>query len=340
MTTCLDNLSSIQTYGGSSTIESLYIDSFLIKTESGKEFVYKGFSGFKALNDLSKGVDLTPLFNYFNEENVIRIFNYTPVADWGTNAWDVPSINTIRDFIKLCEQNGKHVAMNLLTDDSPTRVLEAINIVNQLAGDKFPNLMLQIGNKPFTHKNINCLALKDACEKSGYIYSSGIYEDNTKFFGQIWLDHSARDNEWPRKAKNLIDAYNGGGPNNPAEPKLIMPCIEDEPIRPDECGYNELDFYAYAAICRACGNGATFHYNGGKVNQLPDANDTKCLVAFRKGLNIFSSTSRAYRRIDELGQTLRTYVFGPNMIRVRPLNKTAPETGWNSLDDFGVCFSR
>ena len=305
--------------------------------KDGLEFVYRGFSAFKSIENFRLGIEDTVLWSAFAESNVIEVFLYTPVKDWGTEAWDIPDIETIRSFLR---QVPFYVNLCLLTDDDSSKIQPAIDIVNQLAVDKFPNLILRIGNEPLTNKTINCEALRSACEASGYLYTSGIYEDDTKFFGQFWVDHSSRDNEWPRKAKNLIDAYNGGGPNNPSEPALKIPCIENEPIRPDEDGYNENDFYAYAAICRSCGSGGTFHYNGGKFNTLPTDRDNPCKDAFLRGLNIFSSSSRLYRRIDEHGNTLRTYIFGNNMIRIRPVTLTAPESGWTSLDEFGICWSK
>lgn len=306
---------------------------------------YKGFTGFKLCDLFSRGIDITPML--LKDFNVVRTFLYTPVKDWGAQFWPLPSIDVINNYVSFLATLGYYVELVLLTDDDPASIDPAIAVVQGLKGHD--NLFLQIGNEPLTHKNINCAALKAVCDSSGYIYSSGIFEDNTKAFGRVWSDHSGGDSEWPRKPKGMIEAYTGGGPNSPNEPALKIPCYEDESPRPDiTIGYQNgnqdltaLDYYTFAAVASICGNGATFHFEPGKFGQPPNDFERKCADSFLQGLNVFPITdNRDYRRIDEGSVTLRTYIIGNCMVRVRPTIKSAPETGWNSLDSYGICWSR
>ncbi len=225
--------------------------------------------------------------------------------------------------------------------------------MDDLSRHNLVNLQLQIGNEPQIHKDIDTAALRGACDRAGFVYDSGDAGDGDRWFGHMIDAHTARDSEWPRRAHDLLEYWNGEGPEQHHEPRLV-PAIAGEPIRPDQAGYVESDFYAYFATCAVLGAGANLHSQTGKFGQPPTADELRCVVAASRGLLVFPDDAPlgAYRRIPEKIDpngpdddpnnywTLRTYVVGPFMVRIRPKRHEAYEPGWAMLDDFGICWRR
>jgi hypothetical protein len=212
-----------------------------------------------------------------------------------------------------------------------------------LVGARPSNLVIEIANEPTTHKHINTAALKSVAMASGFLVSSGNYEDTRLFYGH-WIGfHSGRDGEWPRRAHDAIDYWQGGGPDYPQEPAVRVPSVADEPIRPDQAGYDAKDFRAYFGACAAMCAGATYHTATGKFGLPPTPEEARIAAVVLEALNAFpaETASGSYRRIDEGGHSLRTYVIGERvMVRVRPTTTDAPEAGWIALDADGVLWRR
>ncbi len=271
-----------------------------------------------------------------------KVLRVWPYVMWRGTGWGtVPTVETIRAFLDYVCSRGFFVELTLLTDDDPSRILEARQLVEALSVDPPANLLIEIGNEPTTHKNIDTAALRSVLTASPFLFASGDYEDSHRWFGRYLTAHTPRDAEWPRKAHDLLEYYGGGGPSAPSDPPHNVPCIADEPIRPDQAGYVETDFYAYAAVCSILGAGATFHFENGKQADVPTADEARCAVAFRRGLTAFPADapiSGAYRRADDA--SLRSYVVGPYMVRVRPTGPEAPESGWVPLDEWGIAWRR
>lgn len=308
---------------------------------------WKGVSAFPLADLFAKGEDITPFLRYFGDlgYNVLRVWPYVPNPPW-VPGWNPPDNATFLNFIEACRNAGFYVEVTLLTDDDPARVPWAQQFVEFLVDRGMSSVVttmaFEIGNEPLTNKHIDVAALKPICERYGLVYSSGIYEDPAQSFGSYLTTHTPRDSEWPRKAHDLLEFWAGGGPEAPSNPPHKVPVVADEPIRPDQAGYAERDFYAYAATCSLLGAGATFHYEGGKFGRLPNAQEAACAEAFAAGLDVFPPDAPLgpYRRIDESGKTLRTYVVGSYMVRIRPTVPEAPEPGWAPLDAFGIAFRR
>jgi hypothetical protein len=303
-----------------------------------------GISAFNLLELYRLGQFPQDFLSNFPFSNLVRIFLYTPKKDWGPSAWDPPDSVTVADFISYMAKLNWRVKLVLLTDDDSNRIRPAIDLVTYLTEFRFTNLILAAGNEPLTDKNINVFALKGVLENSGYLYTSGVYEDLAKFYGNIGDDHSGRDDQWPRKAKDIIECYRGGGPNYEEEPACKVPWILGEPIRPDQAinfGYNTvLDYYTYGALAGAMGSGGIFHFQNGKLCNTPTSFELSCYKAFTDGLNIFplDLPLANYDRIDEKENTLRTYTMGNTAIRVRPVREIAPLAGYKSIDKFGICW--
>lgn len=288
--------------------------------QGGQPWRWKGVTAFQLLDRFAHGEDISGFLADFKGFNILRVFLYTPPKDWGAKAWDVPSPDRVVAFLKRVELDGFYVELVLLTDDDSTRFTSVRALVVTLKAARPPNLLLEIGNEPRTHKDINTGALKSTLDASGFLYSSGDYEDSRRWFGQ-WIGfHSGRDGEWPRRAHDALDYYHGGGPNFPEEPALKVPAVCDEPIRPDQAGFNEADFRAYFGTCSLLGAGGTFHFESGKYGQRPTADEKRIAAVVLEALNHFPADAPkgAYSRPDEGGATLRTYKVGPYTVRIRP----------------------
>jgi hypothetical protein len=161
-------------------------------------------------------------------------------------------------------------------------------------------------------------------------------------FGSYLTAHTGRDGEWVRRAHDLLEYWTGGGPDAPTDPAHKVPAIADEPIRPDQAGYNAADFRAYFATCALLGGGATLHTETGKHSLPPTPDEARIAAVALEALNAFpaDAPNAPYRRIDESGRSLRTYAIGNYMVRIRPQTKDAPEQGWVPLDTEGILWRR
>lgn len=308
---------------------------------------WKGVSAFPLIDRISRGDDVAPFLETFADlgYNLLRVWPYVPVKDWGSRAWDWPaSSDVVLDTLAICRSFGFYVELTLLTDDDPSRANQAVHLVGDLHAANPDNLVLEIMNEAGIGKRDITEALRPVCEASGFLFSSGQYQDPARHVGTFLTDHSSRDSEWARKAKNAREFYDGGGPNSPSDPPHHMPIVEDEPIRPDQtdAATRYLDYRAYGGIAAMMGAGATFHSTGGKYCERPTEDERICAQEMARGLDAFplDAALGAYRRIDEAGLTLRTYVIGNAMVRVRPKTNDAPEPGWQAIDADGILWKR
>jgi len=327
---------------------------------AGAPWRYKGVTAFRLIDRDARGEDITPFLNAYEPLgfNVLRVFWYTPAKDWGADAWEPTPAAGVCAFLAKTAARGWHVELVLLTEGEPDRLAQARALLDELRTDTPVNLLPEAGNEPTTHKVINTPALRAALDALGLPYSSGDYEsidiEPARNFGAYTCIHTPRDGEWPRKAKDLREFYDGWGPweeggegsggtKHPAFAGCHRPCVADEPIRPDQAGFVALDFYTYAAVASIMGAGATFHSKTGTHGLVPTADELRCAEAFARGLDVFPADAAlgGYGRIDEQGATLRTYTMGNRyMVRIRPQTRTAPEPGWTALDQDGICWQR
>lgn len=286
---------------------------------NGQPWRWKGVSAFKLLDRYAHGEDIRPFLEAFRGFNLLRVWEY---VTWPGAGWEPCQEATLLEFLDVCARAGFYVELTLLTDDDERRIDPARRRVAYLTAARPPNLLLEIGNEPTTHKQIDTQALRLVCEASGLLFSSGDYEDSARFFGSFLTAHTPRDGEWPRKAHDLLEYYGGGGPSAPSDPAHKVPVVADEPIRPDQAqGDRDGDFLAYFAVCSLLGAGATYHFEGGKLAREPTADELHFAGVALAGLNAFpaDAPNAPYERIDEQGGSLRTYKLGSNRVRVRPL---------------------
>jgi hypothetical protein len=301
----------------------------------GQPWRWKGVSAFGLLNKFAKGEDISGFLADFAGFNVLRVW---PYVEWGAAGWDSPTPEVVVAFLRRCEQAGFYVELTLLTDDVGGRINQAKRLVAVLTEARPTNLVLEASNEPTTHKSIDTAALRSTLAASGFLYSSGDYEDSHRFYGSFLTTHTARDGEWPRRAHDVLEFYQGGGPNDPSDPAHRVPIVADEPIRPDQAGYNEADFLAYFGTCALLGAGATYHFESGKYGNWPTVDEKRIAAAVLKALDAFPADARLGPYNRPVENSLRTYVVGHYMVRVRPTTRQGVVPG-TSLDDYGVLWA-
>ena len=112
-------------------------------------------------------------------------------------------------------------------------------------------------------------------------------------------------------------------------------------IRPDQAAFNQLDFYTYGAGVGLFSAGGCFHSQTGKLANLPTKDELDCYNAFMQGMELFppDSVLGSYHRPVE--NSLRTYIVGDHMIRVRPTSINSPVgPEYKPLDTFNICYSK
>jgi hypothetical protein len=297
---------------------------------------WKGVSAFPLCDRFARGDSIDPFLHAFAGFNLLRVWDYVM---WPDTGWPSQPASAWKDFIAYVTARGFYVELTALTDDDPARIEPAKRLIRELAGT--PGLLIEAGNEPTTHKHIDTAALRSTLEAAGLPHASG--DGDARFYGTYGTAHTPRDHEWQRKAHDLFEYYNGGGPGAPTDLAYPVPWIADEPTRPDEDGYHAENYRGYFGACALLGGGGTFHYDGGKYAHLPTPDEARCAAAALEGLNAFpeGEPNSGYRRIDEQGRSLRTYAVGNGMVRIPPLTtKDAPEPGWTPIDHDGILWRR
>jgi hypothetical protein len=312
--------------------------------EADQPWRWRGVSAFSLAARHAAGEDIGPFLAAYAGWNVLRVWDY---VTWPGEGWESIGAEAWIRFLVDVGARGWRVSLTLLTDDDPGRIEPARRLVQALAARRadLPGLMLEIGNEPTTHKAIDTRALEAVCRASGSLFASGDYEESARAFGTHLLYHSSRDGEWMRKGgHDALEYYRGGGPGTPQDPAHRCPCVADEPIRPDQAGFNTRDFLAYYGTCGQMAAGATIHTDTGKLALLPTDNERACIAAALAGLAAFPADTplglASYRRIDPDPTAMRSYVIGETLVRVRPTTPSAPEPGWTSLDTDGILWTR
>lgn len=323
------------------SIQRWHADGRIFRDEDNNPVRWIGFSGFKLCELFrSKDMDtLNAIMDLFEECNIVRTWDYVP---WLGTGWDSPGPEVWIEFAKYCAGRGKHIEITLLTDDNPARIEPAKQLVEALKAAGVTNVLIEVGNEPEIHKNIDTAALRSTVENSGFMYCSGDSGEGSRWYGNYLTAHTPRDNEWDRKAHDLMEYYNGGGPSSPSDPARRVPCVSDEPKKPQDTGYNVVQYKGHFGTASLLGAGATFHYEGGKFGQMPNDDEKRCYEGAIMAMKAFPADAPnfGYRRIDEQGNTSRTYVLGPCMVRNSPKTADAPEDGWRRIDADGVLWIR
>lgn len=273
------------------------------------------------------------------------MWDYTPVKDWGTDAWDSCTAAQWDAFCDYVGARGWRVEITLLTDDDPARIEPAKRLVKDGAAG---NVLLEAGNEPTTHKAIDTGALRSTLESQGVPYCSGDYEDSNRWYGSYYTCHTARTFDWTRRAHDLLEFYTGAGPDKPHPPRHV-PCLGDEPGKLQDVGAVATEWRAYFGACALLGGGAGFHSETGKHGKRPTPDEKLLAAEALFALNAFPADAPKglYRRIVEPGNEpggptdfARTYVVGNYAVRCQQIGTAFPEPGWTAIDADGILWRR
>lgn len=314
---------------------------------NGEPWRWKGFSAFRLLDRFARGEDLRPFLDAYRGYNIARVWPYVPVKQWGAAAWDSPRPDAAVAFLEALAAEGFYSEITLLLDDDPARIAPAQRLVSVLKSAQPKNLTIEIGNEPRVNKSIDTRVLKADLDASGFLYASG--DSAALAFGSYGTLHTARTRDWTRRAHDLMEFYNGGGPDAPTDPAHKCPPVADEPGKVQDVGTTLSEWRAYFGACSLFGAGATFHSETGKHALPPTDDERRCAAAALEGLNAFpaDAPNGPYRKIVEPGNepggptvTSRTYVVGSCMVRCQQVGTSAPEPGWTALDAEGILWRR
>jgi hypothetical protein len=312
----------------------------------GQPWRYKCVSAFRLCRRFADGEDISGFLSDVAGYNVLRVWDYVPVKDWGASAWDSCTAQDWIAFLLHVGLQGWNVELTLLTDDDPARIEPAKKLANALRGTL--GLLAEGSNEPQTHKNIDTAALKSTLEALGVPYCSGDYEDSDRWYGSYYVCHTARTHDWTRRAHDLLEFYTGAGPDKPHPPRHV-PCLGDEPGKLQDVGTVATEWRAYFGACALLGAGACFHSESGKHATRLTADEKRLAAVALEALNAFPADAPKgpYRRIVEPGnepggptEFARTYVVGSYAVRCQQVGTTFPEPGWVPLDGDGILWRR
>lgn len=352
------------------SISKVRVEGLVFKNEDNSIFPYRGATSFLLLRRLLEGdgAGVHSVCSEFNllGRNVLRVFSQ---VDWigppttpgpGFYPADYPNYDVkvaeLFDIAKLYNLHIELVAHTFAYDmDS---MVAHVNRLHNIIKSKM-NVFLELANEP-PRNGIDIQTLMDKLDLNQFTYpwSSGQYDPTCLPAGSYCTPHTPRDSEWPRKAKNLLEYRNGGGPEAPTDPAMQRPIVGDEPIGagevddPGRRSTNALDFYTYAALAQLYGTGSTFHYELGLNAIFPPKTSIQyvCAEAFAQGSKAVSPTVQLwnYTRVGLGGcpiksdNSLRTYGMQSGavavFVRVRPTGPYELEQGWKvtSSDQFGI----
>jgi hypothetical protein len=310
---------------------------------------WRGFSAFKLAARFQRGEDIDGVLEDAKGYNVLRVWDYTPVdkvrgdgKDWEGEEWESTPPHVWIDFLAAVGRKGFRVELTLLTDDDPARIEPAKRLIEELVNARVTNVIFEAANEPRTNgKKTDTSALRSVLEwagSKGYRYSSGDYEEADRFYGNFFVVHTGRDHEWPRRAHDVLDGYEGIGPSDP-EGTIArgwhVPSVCDEPGKWQDVGTEPSDWRGYFGACSLLGAGATFHSESGKLaKRLTDLERSLASIAL-SAMNAFpdDAPKGPYGRPGD--DSLRTYTVGDYAVRVRPRTPAGPFRG-KTLDPDGV----
>lgn len=336
-----------------SAISKVRVDNLLFKDEQNNIFPYRGFSSFLLLKKFLDGENIVPYCKAWSAlgYNVARVFSQ---VDWtgspgpGFVPSSYPNYNAqLINFLNLLSQNGLYCELVVHTFDynlqeMANHVLRLSNIITN-----HKNVFLEIANEPPVN-NIDIVGLLNLLNMSSvnYPYATGQYFPTATPAGTYVTTHTPRDNEWPRKAKYLIEYHQGGAPESPSDPQFLMPIVADEPmggadfISLGRRSNVPSDFYSYGALAQLMGAGATFHHESGLNSIMPDGIELDCAKAFITGMRLVDTKYQtgSYTRVGlsdspiKSDNSLRTYgmILGnlACMVRVRPTIPYEVDPNW------------
>lgn len=294
----------------------------------GKAWRWKGVTAFGLMDRFAKAENIDDFLNAFEGFNLLRVFYY---VDWPGTGWGIPSDDAVHRFLDYVAARGFYVELVLLTGPKPQAEAQAIvtHCFNEFG--RHENLLIEEVNEPGVHDKVDPATLTEPV--TPVIWTDGLTTGSHD--GLYLTPHTPRDGEWERKGHDLLEYWTGGGPSAPTDPAIKEPAVGDEPAKKEDVGADVRAWRAYFGVCSLLGAGATFHFENGKYGLPPDAMDRRLAAAALEGLNAFPEAAPLgpYSRPED--SSLRTYVVGNYMVRVRPTSLEGVVPG-TMLDADGI----
>ncbi len=329
------------------TVTKVHPDGHVWRKADGSAWRWKGVSAFQLCDRWLRAEDLTPFLNAYQGYNTLRVWSYVEGPNWTDPTWNSPTADEAVAFVKEMNRLGWYVEWTLKTSSQTSRNAHALDEIHAFTAANLPGLFLEGANEPEVQNPdstfIDCGPLKSALEASGYPYTNGCYTEGAKrWWGTYITCHTQRDAEWPRRSHDAYDLWVKPADAPAGAQAVHAPCILDEPAKTqDVSGDHVSDWKAYFGSGAFFSAGVTFHSKTGKFAQPPTAEEAQLAASALVGLGAFPADAPAdfrYSRVTD--NTLRTYIMGNCMVRIRPTTLQAPQPGWTMIDSAGILWRR
>lgn len=268
-------------------------DGLAFKTEDGKVWSWRGMTGFLLYQRwLEKKEGIDPLIeNWMTASglskvspNVIRVFGMVNSFSHWWPQEHPDYFDQLRPFVDhLWNKYGLRVEFVIFADtgeimpDVNEQNAHAERVVETLKDA--PNVFIEIANEPSAHVNMpggdaRAYELCQRVRNRGLLIASGAGDGQNA--GDYVTPHTPRDEEWPRKAKDVLDVRDVSG----------KPTVGDEPIgfaeveKPGSRATSATDAAYYAAAAALMGAGSTFHSDCGVNTVMLEPVQAKALAAW------------------------------------------------------------
>jgi hypothetical protein len=272
-------------------VDRIHIDGLVFRDEAGAIWPWRGFTAFTLylvwLTDGAAGVDAL-LSDWFSKcgpvpFNVVRVLF---MVNSFAHLWPQEHANFYDELQPFARHLWTRWSCRLecvIGADSGDIMSDAefdahaARVVDTLEDE--PNLFFEVANEPSAHTNLpggdaRAYDIYLKLKRPGVMIATGAGDGN--YAGDYVTVHTPRDDQWPRKAKDLLDVRD----------IAHVPSVGDEPMGAAEVAIdgkrdnNPRNFADYAAVAQLEGAGSTFHSDPGINGQALGPNVTTCAQAF------------------------------------------------------------
>lgn len=327
----------------------------LVDQQTGVLWKWRGVSAFPLYANWLDGQSPDTFCRWARDNglNVLRIFG----VYCGTLGRLVPSDHPnyyagLTPFLDAIGRHGLAVEWTMFADmqTDPLKTLDVQGHYHQvcelLAGR--PGIVIEVCNEPFKN-GLDPLAVYTPYNE--VLQALGLYDiQNSQLpHAEYLTDHTPRDDEWPRKAKDILELTRG--PSGPDFTPLQIPGICDEPMgigvpQGGRRSMNKSDMASYHALAALFGSGSTIHGDFGLQGRLPNPAEQEVVNAITEtwtkvppAAQTWTYTAGHFADCPLVNNGLRTYGMVRDntavMVRVRPTEPPVAQHGWTILSQEG-----
>lgn len=325
-----------------------------VDAKTDQPWKWRGVSAFRLFDEWQMGNDIVPYCQWalVNNINILRVFGMYAGALGRLIPDEIDRyFYKVRDFLNVMESYGLSLEWVAFADlqrpglDHLDVQRHYHNLVDVLLGRE--GVVLEICNEP----PLNGLDPTTVYTRFGELAQAlGLYnpENNTLPVAQYLTDHTPRDDEWPRKAKDILELTKLGAGSMPP---LMVPGICDEPMgigvdQPGRRSMSKPDMAQYHALAALFGSGSTIHGDFGIECRLPNADEqavvdaiTMSWSAVPEPCQLWEYTAGHLDWCPLENHALREYgmMLGnlATMVRIRPDGPPVARNGWRIVNQTG-----